>query len=84
MKFNINNKVVIYPNQRGWDKIFELTKEYYRLDRIQIVRWLDNRKTEDGGFEEQLWCLIDIYHSMFFHGQNYFTTAYIKLDEDQT
>ena len=78
-RLNLNNDIVIYPNEEGWKKINELTRKAYNLSDTETEDWLDRRKTENNGLKEQLWVIIDLYHSMFFNGQRYLETAYIDL-----
>ena len=77
-KYNINNYIIIYPNESGWRKIIELTQSHYELTQEKANDWVNIRK-ENGGFKEQLWVLISIYYEMFFNGEKYFNTAIIDL-----
>ena len=77
-KYNLNDNVILYPNQRGWAKIVEITQNEYNLTQEQVAAWVHRRK-ECGGFKEQLWVVMSVYHEMFFNGQQYFETAFIDL-----
>jgi len=74
----MNDEVIIYPNDRGWGKIRELLKEHYLLSDSDATDWIDKRKS-NGGYKEQLWVVINNFHSMYFNGQNYFKSTNITL-----
>ena len=71
IKFNHNDEVTIYPNDRGWAKIVELT------GRVESIY---EKQTEDGGYRDQLWCIIHDLHEMFYNGQRYFENTTIKIE----
>ena len=77
--FNWNWKVTIYPNARGWEKIHELTAEKYQFDWVKTVEWVSRKRSNDGGYTDQLWCIASELHSMFYNGQNYLENTTVKL-----
>ena len=78
-RFNLNHEVVIYPNEKGWQKIIELTAKNYQFSIEKAIEWTDKRKTDDGGYKEQLWVIISDLHDMFYNGQNYMQTTWVSL-----
>ena len=78
MKYNINDYIIIYPNEKGWKKIFEITKLIYNLDDNETEIWINKRK-ENGGFKEQMWNFFSEYHEMIYNGENYFESSIIDL-----
>ena len=70
IEFSMNDDVIIYPNEKGWAKIIELkgTESYY------------SKQTDDGGYTDQLWCIIRDLHEMFFNGQNYFENTTVTIE----
>ncbi len=79
-KYNINDSVIIYPNEKGWVKIREiLKKEYSFATEESVDEFINLRKTPDGGYKEQLWCIASDLHDMFYNGTCYFNTSAITL-----
>lgn len=78
-RFNLNHKVIIYPNERGFAKIKALIGNRYLLSNEEAETWVNKRKTEDGGYKEQLWVIVSDLHDMFYNGQNYMATTWIAL-----
>lgn len=82
-KFNVNDKIIIYPTPSGWDKINELISDKYVIPLDEAKQWVEHRKTQDGGYQEQLWVIISDLHSMFFNGQAYLETTEITIMNDK-
>ena len=61
MKLSFNDEVIIYPTEKGWEKIENTLGENY------VVK----RKTEDNGYQDTLWCIIEDLGTLFFHGSEY-------------
>ncbi|MBW7844875.1 MAG: hypothetical protein H3C45_04390 [Bacteroidia bacterium] len=78
-RFNLNHEVIIYPNEKGFAKIKALIANRYLLSNEEAETWVNKRKTEDGGYKEQLWVIVSDLHDMFYNGQNYMATAWIAL-----
>lgn len=78
-RFNLNHEVIIYPNEKGFAKIKALIANRYLLSNEEAETWINKRKTEDGGYKEQLWVIVSDLHDMFYNGQNYMTTTWIAL-----
>lgn len=81
-RFNLNHKVIIYPNKSGWRKIKALIASQYLLSDEEADKWINARKTSCGGYEEQLWVLISNLHDMFYLGQTYFANTWINLKHE--
>jgi len=73
--YSLNDKVIIYPNEKGWQKI----KDVYSLDLSYAPNLLTIRTVEDGGYEDMLWRIIHDLGGMFYHGSHYFKTTEIKM-----
>ena len=78
-RFNLNHKVIIYPNEKGFAKIKALIANRYLLSNEEAENWVNKRKTEDGGYKEQLWVIVSDLHDMFYNGQSYMATTWIAL-----
>ena len=81
-RFNLNKKVIIYPNERGWRKIKALIACKYLLSNEEADKWINVRKTSCGGYKEQLWVIISELHDMFYNGQNFMATTEITLSHE--
>lgn len=79
-KYNLNDSIVIYPNEKGWIKLKEvLIMEYKFKSEDKLNQYLILRTTEDGGFKEQLWEIMSLFGKMFYNGTSYFETSFIDL-----
>lgn len=78
-RFNLNHEVIIYPNEKGFAKIKALISNRYLLSNEEAETWVNKRKTEDGGYKEQLWVIVSDLHDMFYNGQSYMATTWIAL-----
>lgn len=79
MEFNLNHNVVIYPNEKGWKKIKALIASKYSMSNIEADEWVSIRKTDCGGYKDQLWVIASDLSDMFYNGQSYLSTTNIKL-----
>lgn len=88
---NLNSEVIIYPNKKGWVKMVECYHKYYNQYASEghlVVTWedtknyIESRKTEDGGFKEQLWVIMATYHDMFFNGTPYWENMNLTIVPD--
>jgi len=79
MTFNINDKVIIYPNKKGWDKLVQLNMNVYKQNHKTALSYIDRCRTDDDGFEEQLWIIMELYNGIFYNGSNYLATTHIEL-----
>ena len=77
--FNFNWKVTIYPNELGWKKILEITQDRYRITEFAAMLWVDRRRSNDGGYTDQLWSIASELHEMFYNGQNYLANTTVTL-----
>jgi hypothetical protein len=73
---------VIYPSERGWDKIYEAIKEAYHLSADEAMAWVNKKRTKDNGFEEQLWTIMQDHHEMFYNGTDCLKSTEMKLIGD--
>jgi hypothetical protein len=86
--FNINHDVVFYPTESGWKKMVECLYEYYNQYDHIIMSWedakdyIEEKKTEDGGYREQLWVFMATYGEMFFNGTQYWENMNMTLLPD--
>lgn len=78
MKYNINDRITLYPTESGWRKIVELYDENYCIGYFN--RCCEDKIGEDDSFTEQLWVVIEILHPMFYNGQRYFRNSYWFLN----
>jgi hypothetical protein len=81
---NLNQNVIIYPNEKGWIKIKEILIDQYESYGIfasKALQTIELRRTEDGGYKDQLWHIMSDLHEMFFNGQQYFETTNILILE---
>lgn len=82
MKFNINHKITVYPNKAGWSYIkFRLNELYSsaRFTQSAIQKFIQSKKTTDGGFEEQMWTMIEDVPMLFHQSTNYLKDTNIEL-----
>lgn len=77
--FDINHDVVIYPNDKGWIKIKKLITKKYLLSHDECEKWIDLRRSECGGYKDQLWSIISDLNDIYYNGQEYLMTTTIKL-----
>lgn len=79
--YNLNNKVIIFPNENGWNKIIEIIKNEHNLTWSAANEWVERRKVNDG-FEDQLWVIMSDLHSLFFNGTAYLKSMNIQLSDE--
>lgn len=83
---NLNTEVIIYPNEKGWEKLVECQYNLYAQYGIQkkedAKRYVESKRTQDDGFKEQLWVLMQTYHDMFFNGTPYWENMNLKIVPD--
>jgi hypothetical protein len=72
---SMNDKVVIYPTEKGWKKI----RDIYISKNRSIAIMETYMKTKDDGYEDTMWCIVSDLHEMFFNGQSYFKNTSIKV-----
>lgn len=64
-QININDYVTIYPTDEGWQKIRSIMKKDYLASDYHVDKWISHCATEDGGFRDQLWVIIDKFNELF-------------------
>lgn len=77
--FNMNDEVTIYPNESGWSKMVELKQKRLDISLEKARGYVYEKKTEDGGYRDQLWCIIQDFHGLFVIGSPCFKNATIEL-----
>lgn len=82
MKINLNHEVIIYPNERGFYKIHDLIQMKYQLTDMEAWDWVNKRRSNCGGYKEQLWVIVADFNEMFYNGQNYMEHAYMNAEEE--
>ena len=80
-KYNINNEIIFYPTEKGWDRIVELITDKYSLTPERVLAWIEGHKAGEG-YKEQLWVIIQDFHEMFYNGQKYFKESNFYLVKD--
>ena len=79
---NINQYVVIYPSSAGWYKIEQIIQtklQDLNLAKSEIDEYMENRKTTDDGYKEQLWVIMSDYGDLFFNGSTYLKNTTLKM-----
>lgn len=76
---NLNDYATIYPNENGWKEIDRILFKKYGKNEF-----IEKFKTDDNGYRDQLWEIINTFHSMFFNGQTYFECAVIEFEKSLT
>ena len=81
MKTNLNYHMTIYPNESGWKEIERLTAEYYKPvnPEMDFSENVAAHKTKSGGYMNQTWFIIEMFHSMFFNGSPFFKSTEIEI-----
>lgn len=82
MKFNINDKMIIYPNKKGWEFIKERLRDLYGLESdIKLDEFMENKITHGNGFKEHMWCIIENLPELFYQSSNYIKTTVCLVEE---
>lgn len=78
-----NDMVTIYPNLKGWAEILELNLKVVGKTRsmLKATKTINSKKTEDGGYKDQLWKIMEDLGSMFYHGQDYFENTNVLFEK---
>lgn len=78
-KFNLNHEVIIYPTDKGWYKIKQNLILIYSQNLDYLDKQIALKRTEDGGFKEQLWCIMQDHSNLFYNGTDCLKTMVISL-----
>jgi hypothetical protein len=70
-KHSFNDEVIIYPTEKGWEKINALFSENY----------VEQRKTEENGYKDHLWQIMEDYGEFFYHGTDFIKTTTFEIIE---
>ncbi len=76
-KFNLNYEVIIYPTEKGWSMIKQNLIFAYNIALAE--EHIALKRTEDGGFREQLWCIMQDHSNLFYNGTDCLKTMVIDL-----
>lgn len=81
MNASFNDQITFYPNFRGWEAMREILKKRNtdQLRPLNIEEELKAHTTEDGGYKDQLWQIMQTFGQLFYNGSNYLTTTTIKI-----
>ena len=82
MKFNINHTITVYPNEQGWTYIKIRLHELYgsQMDSYtDFEKFYQLKLTEDGGYKEQMWTMIEDVPMLFHQTTNYLKDTNIEL-----
>lgn len=62
--YNLNNDIIIYPIDEGWDKMIQILQDQFRFSYKDAVKYIEEGKTKDGGFKGCGWELIQYFGSL--------------------
>jgi hypothetical protein len=65
---SLNDYMIIYPSNKGWDMIDDVLRQEYALSLQDRRYWIDRKKTEDGGYREQIWVIASDFGSFLTNG----------------
>ncbi len=82
VQFSLNDKVKIFPNEKGQAKMIEILAQQYKLPIIDAANRFDINTTTDGGYKEQLWNIIDLFSEIFTIGSPYFENSHLEIKVD--
>ncbi len=71
IKLNLNNEIIIYPSNIGWIKIHEIISNLYGVSADKLDDEIKKRTTEDNGYRDQLWKIIEELYPLIFNGSRY-------------
>lgn len=86
MEYNINNEVIIYPTEKGWNRIRKNIVEAYKFSEYPTTiaeETILRNRTKDNGFKEQLWVLIEQHNNLFYMGTDCLVNMKIKIIKDK-
>lgn len=70
--FNANHYATIFPSEKGWKRMVKNVMKYYELSEEDATKHIESYKTEEGGYKDQLWCIMSMFGDMYFNGSPYF------------
>ena len=76
-KFNLNYDVIIYPTEKGWERIKQNLINTYGVDYAN--KHLPLMRNDDGGCKEQLFALMLDHGNLFYSVTDYLKTMVIEL-----
>jgi hypothetical protein len=82
-KYNANYEIIIYPSEKGWEKIRSIISSIYKLDGRRLDAYIKSKTTPENGFKDQMWCIMSDFGEMYFNGTSYFSTMNIDLCFDE-
>lgn len=87
-EINLNQEVIIYPTEQGWIDLFNTLKKNTwvhvfiddnNTEEDVVNEYIDKKRTDDGGYKDQLWQIIHDYGSLFYNGSDFLKTSVIKI-----
>jgi hypothetical protein len=81
--FSVNDDAVIYPSESGWKQIVLHTKQYYDVDLETAKEWVEAKKTDDGGYRDQLAHVMCVVGKMFYTGTPHFSSTKIVINHEE-
>lgn len=88
---NINNYVTFYPTEKGLEKMKELDAElFFNTDstiqtkediKAKVWELMQKHITEDGGYRDQMWCIMNNYGDLFYNGTDKIMHSTIKIEK---
>jgi len=85
MKINLSENVIIYPSKEGWIKIYETFANRYRKPYNEAINHIDEyNRTDDNGFKEQLWVIMEMYNGLLYNGSTLLSNMDVDLLNNYT
>lgn len=79
-KYNLNDSIVIYPNEKGWLKIEELFRKKYKFgSQKELTDFINLKTTLNSGYKDQLCSIMCDLNEIFYNGSYYLETTSIDL-----
>ena len=84
VQFGLNDKVTIYPNAKGIQKMIELVQTAYKLSTqeatAEILDKIESVEHIGDGYTSQLWDIMGLFGEMFFLGTSYFENTFVDIN----
>ena len=79
-ELNLNDEVIIYPNQKGWAKIQQVIKKKYQdYNTVDTDKYFREKIVEGGeGYQDQLYQIMFDLGDMFYMGNNFLENTTVK------
>ena len=83
IQFNANDDMVIYPSEEGWNRIVVNTMQYYGVERKTATEWVDAKRTDDGGYIDQVAHVMCVLGTMFYTGTDLISSPKMVLKRNE-